>query len=77
MLSAYENGAEIIACLMKADRTAIEISEMVGCHVKTAYSWIEALRKSGLVREVYGERGCRAPRWSWQRSPFEREDFAS
>jgi transposase len=74
MPSARDNVSEIIASLMKADRTAPEVAAMTGCHVRTVSGWLRAFRQSGLVREVKTD-GVSA-RWAWQRTPFELEDSA-
>ena len=62
MASSRDNTCEIIASLMKADRTEPEIAEMTGCHVRTVSEWLNE--------------GSQSARWAWQRVPFEFEDFA-
>lgn len=71
-----EVAAAVIAALVKGDRTSTEVAEMAGCIERTAHAWIQALHAAGLVREVRRPKRSKSAIWSWQRTPFEREDFA-
>lgn len=71
---------EIIAALMKGDRTVEDLVEMVGCSVASARRWIDSMRKSGLVHLVgvdptsYGTSGAPRLLYRWQTSPYEIPD---
>lgn len=72
-------GCEIIAALIKADRTVNGAADMAGCSSSCAYRWMTELRSSGLVyRRGYadeGKRGAQAVVYAWQSSPFAQADL--
>ena len=70
---------EMIAALVKADRTIPELAEMTGCHWETCANWIRAFQMSGLIyrngkRPARGWGGKRAQIYAWQPSPFAKVD---
>lgn len=42
-------GSEMVAALVKGDRTRKELAEMLGCDTSTVWRWLRQLRESGLV----------------------------
>lgn len=72
------NGVEIVAALVKGDRTINGIQAITGCDRRTISRWLNELHASGLVvmngMEEKTGRGSRARVYSWQHTPFERAD---
>lgn len=81
MSNHKELACEIVAALMKKDRTASELCEMTGAHTNTMCVWIRELRASGLIfmtgRRADENTGFESQAWAWQSKPFECEDIAA
>jgi DNA-binding IclR family transcriptional regulator len=54
-------GSEIVAALVKGERTRKQLAEMVGCDTSTVWRWLKQLQASGLVYQ-------QGIRWHWR--PF-------
>lgn len=76
MTSPVQIGCEIVAALMKADRTHEDLVEVAGCSYDTARRWTGELHRSGLVfkREQRVGYGRQPTVWAWQKSPFDQVD---
>ena len=82
-------GCEIVAALMKGQRTVEDLQQMVGCSEMVVRYWLRDLRTSGLVRIAYyaerapnratgrRETGRRRVVYAWQTAPFAVADAAN
>lgn len=74
--------AELVACLMKAPRTAADIPEMVDMSPPTVRAWLAAFNEAGVIRRKGirpappGISSAGSMEYEWQRYPFEFEDAA-
>jgi len=77
-----EKACELVAALMKGDRTTLELEGMVSMRPQNIRPWLDAMHDAGLVRRASlrkvgeGIKGAFPIVWSWQRVPFELDDFA-
>lgn len=76
-----QTGCELIAALMKGERTITELCTVTGVARKNAELWVREMHASGLVyrrkgKLPAGQRGRDPIVYCFQAAPFDREDWA-